>query len=90
MRKKLTAIIATVLAAVLTLSVAGCGKKSGITIAVPNTPHERPCNTLCLGYVSALEVIYILSDQTFLVQCYASISRYNSLVSLRYLSSLCV
>ena len=37
MRKKLSAIVTTALAAVLTLSLAGCGKSaSGVTIAVPN------------------------------------------------------
>lgn len=58
MRKKLTAIIATVLAAVLTLSVAGCGKKSGITIAVPNDTTNEARALLLLadnGYITLKE-----------------------------------
>lgn len=58
MRKKLTAIIATVLATVLTLSVAGCGKKSGITIAVPNDTTNEARALLLLadnGYITLKE-----------------------------------
>ena len=58
MRKKLTAIIATVLAAVLTLSVAGCGKKSGITIALPHDTTNEARALLLLadnGYITLKE-----------------------------------
>ncbi len=46
MRKKLSAIVTTALAAVLTLSLAGCGKSaSGVTIAVPNDTTKGPCTS---------------------------------------------
>lgn len=55
MKKKLSAIITTALAAVLTLSLAGCGNKSGITIAVPNDTTNEARALLLLadnGYIT--------------------------------------
>ena len=59
MRKKLSAIVTTALAAVLTLSLAGCGKSaSGITIAVPNDTTNEARALLLLadqGYITLKE-----------------------------------
>lgn len=59
MRKKLSAIVTTVLAAVLTLSLAGCGKSaSGVTIAVPNDTTNEARALLLLadqGYITLKE-----------------------------------
>lgn len=59
MRKKLSAIVATALAAVLTLSLAGCGKSaSGVTIAVPNDTTNEARALLLLadqGYITLKE-----------------------------------
>ena len=59
MRKKLTAIVTTALAAVLTLSLAGCGKSaSGVTIAVPNDTTNEARALLLLadqGYITLKE-----------------------------------
>ncbi len=56
MRKKLSAIITTALAAVLTLSLAGCGKSaSGVTIAIPNDTTNEARALLLLadqGYIT--------------------------------------
>lgn len=56
MRKKLSAIVTTALAAVLTLSLAGCGKSaSGVTIAVPNDTTNEARALLLLadqGYIT--------------------------------------
>ena len=55
MKKKLSAIITTALAAVLTLSLAWCGNKSGITIAVPNDTTNEARALLLLadnGYIT--------------------------------------
>jgi len=59
MRKKLSAIVTTALAAVLTLSLAGCGKSaSGVTIAVPNDTTNEARALLLLadqGYITLKE-----------------------------------
>lgn len=59
MRKKLSAIVTTALAAVLTLSLAGCGKSaSGVTIAVPNDTTNEARALLLLadqGYIALKE-----------------------------------
>lgn len=59
MRKKLSAIVITALAAVLTLSLAGCGKSaSGVTIAVPNDTTNEARALLLLadqGYITLKE-----------------------------------
>jgi len=59
MRKKLSAIVTTALAAVLTLSLAGCGKSaSGVTIAVPNDTTNEARALLLLadqGYITLRE-----------------------------------
>lgn len=59
MRKKLSAVITTALAAVLTLSLAGCGKSaSGVTIAVPNDTTNEARALLLLadqGYITLKE-----------------------------------
>lgn len=59
MRKKLSAIVTTALAAVLTLSLAGCGKNaSGVTIAVPNDTTNEARALLLLadqGYITLKE-----------------------------------
>ena len=59
MRQKLSAIVTTALAAVLTLSLAGCGKSaSGITIAVPNDTTNEARALLLLadqGYITLKE-----------------------------------
>lgn len=59
MRKKLSVIVTTALAAVLTLSLAGCGKSaSGVTIAVPNDTTNEARALLLLadqGYITLKE-----------------------------------
>ncbi|MCI5880818.1 MAG: MetQ/NlpA family ABC transporter substrate-binding protein [Lachnospiraceae bacterium] len=59
MRKKLSAIVTTALVAVLTLSLAGCGKSaSGVTIAVPNDTTNEARALLLLadqGYITLKE-----------------------------------
>lgn len=59
MRKILSAIVTTALAAVLTLSLAGCGKSaSGVTIAVPNDTTNEARALLLLadqGYITLKE-----------------------------------
>lgn len=59
MRKKLSTIVTTALAAVLTLSLAGCGKSaSGVTIAVPNDTTNEARALLLLadqGYITLKE-----------------------------------
>lgn len=59
MRKKLSAIVTTALAAVLTLSLAGCGKSaSDVTIAVPNDTTNEARALLLLadqGYITLKE-----------------------------------
>lgn len=59
MRKKLSAIVTSALAAVLTLSLAGCGKSaSGVTIAVPNDTTNEARALLLLadqGYITLKE-----------------------------------
>ena len=59
MRQKLSAIVTTALAAVLTLSLAGCGKSaSGVTIAVPNDTTNEARALLLLadqGYITLKE-----------------------------------
>ena len=59
MRKKLSAIVTIALAAVLTLSLAGCGKSaSGVTIAVPNDTTNEARALLLLadqGYITLKE-----------------------------------
>lgn len=59
MRKKLSAIVTTALAAVLTLSLVGCGKSaSGVTIAVPNDTTNEARALLLLadqGYITLKE-----------------------------------
>lgn len=59
MRKKLSAIVTTALAAVLTLSLAGCGKSaSGVTIVVPNDTTNEARALLLLadqGYITLKE-----------------------------------
>lgn len=59
MRKKLSAIVTTALAAVLTLSLTGCGKSaSGVTIAVPNDTTNEARALLLLadqGYITLKE-----------------------------------
>ena len=59
MRTKLSAIVTTALAAVLTLSLAGCGKSaSGVTIAVPNDTTNEARALLLLadqGYITLKE-----------------------------------
>lgn len=59
MRKKLSVIVTTALAAVLTLSLAGCGKNaSGVTIAVPNDTTNEARALLLLadqGYITLKE-----------------------------------
>lgn len=59
MRKKLSAFVTTALAAVLTLSLAGCGKSaSGVTIAVPNDTTNEARALLLLadqGYITLKE-----------------------------------
>lgn len=59
MRNKLSAIVTTALAAVLTLSLAGCGKSaSGVTIAVPNDTTNEARALLLLadqGYITLKE-----------------------------------
>ena len=63
MRKKLSAIVTTALAAVLTLSLAGCGKSaSGVTIAVPNDTTNEARALLLLadqGYITLKEGVGI-------------------------------
>lgn len=59
MRKKLSVIVTTALAAVLILSLAGCGKSaSGVTIAVPNDTTNEARALLLLadqGYITLKE-----------------------------------
>jgi D-methionine transport system substrate-binding protein len=59
MRKELSVIVTTALAAVLTLSLAGCGKSaSGVTIAVPNDTTNEARALLLLadqGYITLKE-----------------------------------
>ena len=59
MRKKLSVIVTTALAAVLTLSLAACGKSaSGVTIAVPNDTTNEARALLLLadqGYITLKE-----------------------------------
>lgn len=59
MRKKLSVIVTTALAAILTLSLAGCGKSaSGVTIAVPNDTTNEARALLLLadqGYITLKE-----------------------------------
>lgn len=59
MRKKLSVIVTTALAAVLTLSLAGCSKSaSGVTIAVPNDTTNEARALLLLadqGYITLKE-----------------------------------
>ena len=59
MRKKLSDIVTTALVAVLTLSLAGCGKSaSGVTIAVPNDTTNEARALLLLadqGYITLKE-----------------------------------